>query len=147
MELSQPRLRGALSLKRKGPLKGDSRKTRVVKGTLVGPVTQNLRKRNFSSADCPIFKKAKKVGLGPRLELSTLDHLHLRESLKIIFLNSYPISYIYTPGDWLWWIHWDQILIIQEPSTHWCPKSMLLHSNKHLSIAMQKYLQSMSQSW
>ena len=37
----QPRLQGALSLKRRGPLKGDLQKTRVVKVTLVGPETQN----------------------------------------------------------------------------------------------------------
>ena len=63
----QPRLQGAFSLKRKGPLKGDSRETRVVKATILGPVTYNRRKRIFER-DFQIFKiSEKKLALGTRL--------------------------------------------------------------------------------
>ena len=55
----QSQLQGALYLKRKGTLKRDLRKTRVVQATPVGPVTQNRRRRKSATVD--FSKKREKI--------------------------------------------------------------------------------------
>ena len=60
----QPQLQGALFLKWKGPLKGDSQKTRVIKATLVGPVT----KKSEEERNHQIFKK-KREKISPGVEV------------------------------------------------------------------------------
>ena len=69
--MEKKNFQGALSLKRKGPLKGDSRKTRVVKATLIGPLIQKRAfwRYDFLSATSNFQKKREKISLGPRLSM------------------------------------------------------------------------------
>ena len=91
--LNQPQ-QSALSLKRKGPLKGDLRKTRVVKAKLVkaklvGPVTQNQRK----SAIVKFSKSEKKLALGPRLTLN--NNFIFFELLFSLYLGIFMLISVY----------------------------------------------------
>ena len=87
----QPRLQGVLPLKHLWTFM-DSWTTRVAKATLVRPVTQNRRKRNFFSAIIKFLKKREKIiSPGAEVTLSSpvndgdIKKYNIKDSIKLTF--------------------------------------------------------------